>query len=67
MKIKSFLLDMAITIPVTFVVAAVVTYLYSLLVHGSGSVDWDVAFQLAFVIGIVLPLATARVDERKTQ
>lgn len=65
MNAKAYLLDMAITIPVTFVVAAVVTYLYSLLAHGSGSVDWDAAFHLAFIIGIVLPLTRARGNERK--
>jgi hypothetical protein len=51
---------MLITIPVTFVVAAVVTYLYSLIAHGSGAVDWDTAFELALIIGIAMPLVRAR-------
>lgn len=67
MNAKGFLLDMAITIPVTFVVAAVVTYLYSLIAHGSGSVNWDTAFHLAIILGIVLPLTRARTDGRKAQ
>lgn len=65
MNAKRFLLDMAITIPVTFVVAAVVTYLYSLIAHGSGSVNWETAFELAIILGIVLPLT--RVGGRTSQ
>ena len=60
MNTKMFLVDMAITVPVTFIVAAVVTYLYSLIAHGAGVVDWAEAVYLAFVIGLVLPLTRAR-------
>ena len=67
MNAKSLLLDMAVTIPVTFVVAAIVTYLYSLIAHGSGSVNWDTAFHLAIILGIVLPLTRARIDRRKAR
>lgn len=65
MDSKQFLLDMAITIPVTFVVAAVVTFLYNMIAHGAGSVDWDTAFYLAFILGIILPLARAYTAGRK--
>jgi hypothetical protein len=64
MNAKGLLVDMAITIPVTLVVAAVVTYLYGLIAHGSGSVNWDTAFHLAIILGIVLPLTRARTDRR---
>ncbi len=67
MNVKKLLLDMAITIPVTFVVAAVVTFLYSLIAHGSGSVSWDTTFHLAIILGIVVPLTRARGDGRKAQ
>jgi len=60
MKAKNFLLDVAVTVPVTFVVAAAVMYLYSLMVHGSGAVNWETAFHLAIILGIVLPLTRAR-------
>lgn len=56
---------MAITIPITFVVAASVTYVYALIAHGSGIVDWDTAFELAVILGIVLPLSRARGVERQ--
>ena len=67
MSAKGFLLDVAITIPVTFGVAAVVTYLYSLIAHGSGSVNWETAFRLAMILGIVLPLTNARAGRHTAQ
>ncbi|MFO7655394.1 MAG: hypothetical protein R6X25_16455 [Candidatus Krumholzibacteriia bacterium] len=60
MNAKTFLFDAAITIPVTFVVAAAVTYLYGLIAHASGQVNWETAFQLAIVLGLVLPFTRAR-------
>ena len=56
MKGRRVLLDMAITMPVTFVVTTIVTYLYRWIAHGSGSVNWETAFQLAVILGIVVPL-----------
>jgi hypothetical protein len=53
---RQFLLDVVITMPITFVVAAAVTYMYSLIAHGTGAIDWDTAFRLAIILGIVLPL-----------
>jgi len=67
MNVKGFLLDMVITIPITFIVAAVVTYLYSLIAHGSGAINWDTAFQLAIIVGIVLPLSRARSEGKKAK
>jgi hypothetical protein len=60
MNTREFLLDALITISVTFIVAAIVTFVYSLIAHGSGDVDWKTAFNLAIVLGIVLPLTGAR-------
>lgn len=54
--------DIAITIPITFAVTAAVTYLYSLIAHEAGVVDWETAFLLALLFGIALPLIRARRD-----
>jgi uncharacterized membrane protein (DUF106 family) len=45
------------------IVSAIVTYLYSLIVHGSGIIDWETSFRLAIIFAIVLP--TLREVERK--
>ncbi|MFO8067342.1 MAG: hypothetical protein R6U11_07155 [Bacteroidales bacterium] len=50
----------------TFVVSAIVTYLYSLLVHASGTVDWGTAFRLGTILGIVLTWNYAR-DKKKNK
>lgn len=60
MKLQRFLVDFTITAIVTFMVATVVTYLYNLVAHGSGWVDWGTAIELAIVFGIVLPLMLNR-------
>lgn len=40
---------------VVMVVNLIVTYLYSLIVHGSGVIDWETAFQFAISLAIILP------------
>ena len=60
MSLRQFLVDATITAVVTFMVATVVTYLYNLVAHGSGWVDWGTAIELAIVFGIVLPLMLSR-------
>ncbi len=57
---KDLLFDAAATMAVTFAVAVVVTWAYNLLAHGSGTVDWETAFRLAVILGIVLPLTRMR-------
>ena len=56
MKIKSFLRSFVIIFAICFVVAAAVSYLYSLIAHGVGTVDWEVAFRMGLILGIVIPL-----------
>ncbi len=65
MSMKELAVDIAITVPTTFVVAAIVTYLYSLIVHAAGVIDWPTAFYLAFVVGIVVPLMRTRDRKRR--
>jgi hypothetical protein len=56
MKAKSFLRSFVIIFALCFVVAAVVSYLYSLIAHREGVVDWEVAFRMGLILGIVIPL-----------
>lgn len=67
MKHKQFFIDIAMTIPITFVVAAAVTYLYSLIAHSTGVIDWEAAFYLAFVVGLVLPISRSLGGGRATK
>ena len=63
MNAKQFLIEMTTTASVTFVVAAIVTYLYSYFVHGIGIVNWETAFDMAIILGIILPLSQTRSDK----
>lgn len=57
---KSILLDAIIIFVITLVVSAIVTYLYSLIVHGTGYIDWESAVRFAFIFGILFPWLRAR-------
>ena len=51
---KRVVLDSLAVFALTFVVAAVVSYLYALVAHGAGMVDWGPAVRLGITLGIVL-------------
>lgn len=60
MNAGNFLLDVLLAGVITFVVAVIVTFLYSLIAHGTGVAGWDTAIRLAVILGIVLPLTKLR-------
>ena len=43
-----------------FAVTAAVTYLYSLIAHSAGAVDWGTALRTAIILGIVLTFIFGR-------
>lgn len=55
MNIKTYAIDFVIMFAIVLVVNLLVTFLYTLLVHGSGAVDWETAFQFAISLAIILP------------
>lgn len=59
MSIKKILADFAITFVVTLVATVVVTFLWSLIFHEAGAVDWETSFRFAIIFGIVFPLSRA--------
>jgi hypothetical protein len=54
-NIKQYVMDFATMFAVVFVVNLIVTFLYSLLVHGSGELDWDNAFRFGIMLALILP------------
>lgn len=60
MKIKTALTDFVTTFAVTLIVAAVVSYFYSLIVHESRMIDWETSFRMALILGIIMPWFNAR-------
>jgi Mg2+ and Co2+ transporter CorA len=65
MNPKNVLTGFLTIAPIVFIVSLVVSYLYGMLVHGSGAVDWEASVRLAIIFGIVLPIVHG-VDKKKT-
>ncbi len=59
MSITKFLADFAITFAVTLAATVVVTFLWNLIFHGAGAVDWETSFRFAIIFGVVFPLSRA--------
>lgn len=60
MSIRQLLIDFCVTFAVTLVVTVVVTFLWNLIFHGGGAIEWETAFRFAIIFGIILPLTRAR-------
>jgi hypothetical protein len=56
MKLKAFLRGFVVYFVVVFIVSAIVSYLYALIAHGEGVVDWESSVRFGFILGIALPL-----------
>lgn len=56
MKIKLFFKEFIKKFLITLIVALVVTYLWNLIIHNSGLIDWETSFRLAIILGIVFGL-----------
>ena len=64
MNIKRFLVDFAIMFAIVLVVNVAVSFLYGLVVHGSGNVEWENGIAIAIALGIVLPLVRRQEKEQ---
>jgi len=67
MDFKKLLINFITTFVLTFVVTVIVTFLYSLIVHRAGIVDWETSFRLAIILGIVLSMTMGRESKKKEQ
>lgn len=65
MNLKKYLVELAIVFAVTLVVSVAVTFLWSLIVHGAGTVDWETSFRFAILFGILFPWFETRRGKEK--
>ena len=65
MNIKEFLIGFVTVFVVALVVTAIVTYLWSLIAHGAGEIDWGRSFRFAVIFGIVFGWVRMRAREHK--
>lgn len=64
MRITSYIRAFAVIFAVVFITSGLVSFLYSLIAHGVGVVDWESSFRFAVIFGVILPL-TERFTERR--
>ncbi len=55
MKLATCLKDFVVVFALAFAVTAAVSFLWSLLAHGAGVVDWGSAVRFGIIFGILLP------------
>ena len=65
MNIKEFLIGFVTVFAVVLVVTAIVTYLWSLIAHGAGEIDWGRSLRFAVIFGIVFGWVRMKTRERK--
>ena len=57
MKFKQFVIEFFIILAIAVPVALVVSFLYSLIVHGNGKANLESAVSTGLILAIILPLS----------
>ncbi len=60
MNTKKYALHALVVFGIAFIVSVVVTYLYNLILHNLGVVNWQTSITLAIVLAIVIPWVERR-------
>lgn len=60
MKTKDFVVEGLVAFVVTLIVSVVVTFLWNLIGHSTGSIDWETSFRTATVFAVIVPLIGRR-------
>jgi hypothetical protein len=55
MDVKKLLVEVLTVSAATLVVSIIVTLLWNLVVHRTGTIDWETSCRFAIVLGIILP------------
>jgi hypothetical protein len=64
MDIKKIATEFIVVFAITFLVTLGVTFLWSLIIHGSAIIDWETAFRFATIFGIIFPIINSRNGNR---
>jgi hypothetical protein len=65
MKTKKLAVEFVTVFVVALVTTAMVTFLWNIIGHGEGSVDWETSFRFAIVLGVVLTWVKSRAIKEK--
>lgn len=66
MNFKQTVVYFVLYFALIFVISAAVTFLYALIAHSTGVVNWETAFTLAVIMGIVLTMVRFQEQKRLT-
>lgn len=66
MKIKKILIGFITSFLLILIVSAITSYLYSLIAHGTGNIDWEMSFRFAIIFAIAFP-AINEIDRRQKE
>ena len=62
---KTLVVEFGTVFAVTLVTAALVTFLWNVVGHGTGVIDWETSFRLAIIFGIILTWVKSRETREK--
>jgi len=65
MNIKKLLVDFVAVFVVTLVASVVVTLIWSLIAHGTRTIDWETSIRFAILFGIVFAWIETRRGNQK--
>jgi hypothetical protein len=65
MNSKKLVIEFGTVFAVTLVTTALVTFLWNIVGHGTGIVDWETSFRFAVIFGIILTWAKSRETREK--
>ena len=66
MKFRRLITEFLIITALVFPVSLLVGFIYELVIHGKGKIDWIVSLRLSVFFGIILPLINSWDRWRKT-
>ena len=64
MNVKDLVTSFVIIGSIVFIVTLIVAYLYNVVVHGNGVLEWESSIRLALILGIALPIVR-QLDRKK--
>jgi hypothetical protein len=60
MDFKKIIIGFITVFTITLLVTSGITFLWSLLFHGTAIIDWETSFRFATILGIILPIIDSR-------
>jgi hypothetical protein len=65
MSIRKLAVEFVIVFVVSLVTTVLVTFLWNIIGHGTGAIDWETSFRFAVIFGIILTWAKSRETKEK--